>query len=489
MYLSKSEYMMYLKHPAWLWLKKHDKEKLPEPDANLQAIFDAGIEFEKYANKRFKDGVTVGFDSYNEYLSMPQRTAEAIESGADIIFQGRFVAGKLTCISDVIERVDGDTFNLYEVKSSTKVKKEHYPDLAFQTIVLESAGLNLREIKVIHVDNTYVRDGEIDPIELSAVEDVTEKVRDLIEETKYNIKKAVKVVNRSDMPDPSPRHADPSFFSDWMDIYKNVRDIDPYSIYHLASPGKRRIGELEDMGIERIHEIPDTYDNLTERQQTQITATKKGGRTVCNEEIQEFLGELTFPLYFLDYETAMSAVPLYDGTRPYQQVPFQYSLHILDSPEGEIVHKEYLHDNADIPVPALLKHLQEDMGPDGSVIVWYEPFEKSRNKEMAEMYPEYKNFLENVNDRVVDLMIPFKQGWLADKDFFGSASIKYVLPVLVPSISYKALNIQEGASAQRMWMDTALKEKEELDKEQVLKDLVEYCKLDTLAMVEIWRVL
>jgi len=163
---------MFLKHPAWLWLKKHDKTKLPKPDANLQAIFDAGHEFEKYAEKRFTDGIQIGFDSYQEYLSMPQRTKQVLDDGAKVIFQGRFEADNITCICDALERVGDNEFDLYEIKSSTKTKPEHYSDLAFQTVVLESAGLKVRNIAVIHVNNEYVRDGEIDSIKLTAVSDV-----------------------------------------------------------------------------------------------------------------------------------------------------------------------------------------------------------------------------------------------------------------------------------------------------------------------------
>ena len=174
MQLSKSEYIMFLKHPAWLWLKKHDKSKLPEPDANLQAIFDSGKEFEQYAEKRFPGGVQVGFESFKDYMSMPKRTKQVLDSGAKVIFQGRFEGSSITCICDVLERTEAGEFDLYEIKSSTKSKPEHYYDLAFQTVVLESAGLKVRNIAVVHVNNQYIRNGEIDPIELSAVIDVTE---------------------------------------------------------------------------------------------------------------------------------------------------------------------------------------------------------------------------------------------------------------------------------------------------------------------------
>ena len=185
----------------------------------------------------------------------------------------------------------------------------------------------------------------------------------------------------------------------------------------------------------------------------------------------------------------MSTIRLYDGTRPYQQVPFQYSLYTVETLDAEPKHSEYLHKDADNPAHSLLGKLKQDMGPRGSVLVWYKTFEMGRNKEMAEMLPEFAGFLDDVNSRVADLMEPFSNGWFVDKDFYGSSSIKYVMPVLVPALSYKELGIQEGASAQRLWMDAAIRNKEGIDKEKLFNDLIEYCKMDTLAMVEIWRAL
>ncbi|OGZ60851.1 MAG: hypothetical protein A2919_02255 [Candidatus Spechtbacteria bacterium RIFCSPLOWO2_01_FULL_43_12] len=488
MQLSKSEFMMFLKHPAWLWLKKHDSSKLPKPDDNLQALFDAGFEFEKYAMKRFPNGVEIGFKDFSEYGTMPARTKKAMDEGARALFQARFEAEELTCICDILDRVNDDTFDLYEVKSSTKVKPEHIYDLAFQTIVLESAGFKVRKISVIHVNNQYVKNGEIDPIELSFEEDVTGDVREEMEKTKYNISRALDTAKSAEMPDPSPRYANLGSLAEWLEIYKGLREVQPYSIYNLASPGANRIGELEDMGVALIENIPDDF-KLTTKQQAQVEATKRDERIIQPEKIKEFLDGLTYPLYFLDYETAMSTIPLYDGTRPYQQVPFQYSLYTVETLDAEPKHSEYLHKDADNPAHSLLSKLKQDMGPRGSVLVWYKTFEMGRNKEMAEMLPEFAGFLDDVNSRVADLMEPFSNGWFVDKDFYGSSSIKYVMPVLVPALSYKELGIQEGASAQRLWMDAAIRNKEGIDKEKLFNDLIEYCKMDTLAMVEIWRAL
>jgi hypothetical protein len=261
-------------------------------------------------------------------------------------------------------------------------------------------------------------------------------------------------------------------------------DVPRYSIYKLCSSDPKTIGWLEDNGIELLNDIP-LDGPLSEKQLRQVEAMKSGVQHVDNEEIKNFLDALEYPLYFLDYETMSGVIPAFDGYRPYQQVPFQYSLHILDKPEAKLTHKEYLHtDNSD-PVPHLLEHLQNDFGEKGSVISWYMTFEKSRNTEMGKMHPKYEKFLAGVNDRMVDLMVPFSKGWFVDKDFFGRASIKSVLPALLPEFSYKNLNISHGGQAQRVWMQTVLEGKDADKKTQIMADLKEYCAMDTYAMYAI----
>lgn len=478
---------MFLKHPAWIWLKKHDKAKLPETSEDLQAIFDAGNLFEDYAEKLFPNGMTLGFNDYKEYVKLPETTKQALSAGTKTIFQGRFEVDNITCIVDVLDRVEGNTFDLYEVKSSTKVKTEHEHDLAFQVTVLERSGLTIRKISVIHVNNEYERKGDIDIEKLSSITDITEEVRARMDETSFGIDKALKVIREKSIPDISPRNVAFGGFQEWKEIYKElVPKLDTYSIYNLYSPGSKRIGELEDLGVKVIKDIPDDF-KLTVRQQYQVEATKRNERIINQTEVKNFLADLTFPLYFLDYETFSGVIPAFDGVRPYQQVPFQYSLHIVKGPGAEVEHRGYLHIENTYPGEPLIKKLQEDIGEKGSIVVWHESFEKGCNDSLGEMFPVYRDFFTDVNERIVDLMIPFSSGWFIDKDFFGSASLKNVLPVLVPSLSYKEINIHGGNAAQRIWTKTVLNGKNSDVKEKIMNDLIEYCKLDTLAMVEIWK--
>lgn len=483
--------MLFLKHPAFLWLKIHEKHKIPPIDDNLQAMFDTGHEFEHYVEKLYPDAIKLGFSNYNEYMSLPQRTKETLNNGASTILQGRFEAEGITCIVDILNKVDDNFFDLIEIKSSTKVKPEHEYDLAFQTLVLEKSGLKIRNIAIIHVNNEYVKKGDIEPEKIIIKTDVTNAVKNLIGITEEQIDKAFKTLSQKNIPDTSPRHANPldiprvKWFGDWLNLYKhNKPNLDPYSIYFLSYPNAEQIGELEDKEITLIQEVPEEMA-LRDRQLSQIIATRDDERVVNKEKVRKFLGAFEYPLYFFDYETFSTLIPQFDGCKPYKDYPFQYSLHILDSPGAELRHEEYLHQENTNPMPQLIEKLKEDIGNNGTVLTWNMSYEKSCNDRMANFYPEHREFFSNFNARIEDLMTPFSEMWFVDKDFYGSASLKNVLPVLVPELNYEKLDISDGLLARRVWTGAILEGKNQDKREKIVADLIEYCTLDTFAMVRI----
>ena len=346
---------------------------------------------------------------------------------------------------DIVKVIGDRAVHLYEIKSNTRVKPEHLEDLAFQKAVLEGSGYDVQQVSVIHVNNQYVRHGEIDPKELAVFADVTEQVSEIARSTPEYMQAALAIATQPTMPDPDPRLARLGSKPEWMKVYNNI-----FPPATKEWPG-------------------DTMP------------------TTNAPEIQRFLGELQYPLYFFDYETMQGVVPYFDGQRPYQQVPFQYSLHIIREPGGEIEHREYLHKDTSNPAPGLSEQLVKDMGTAGSIITWNMRFEKSVNEELGRMYPEYAEQIAAINQRVVDLMIPFKAKWYDDPRFEGSASIKKVLPVMCPELSYQDLGIHDGNSAQRLWMEAVLTGARPDEKAQILADLTDYCKMDTWAMVRIWQ--
>ena len=485
MQLSKSDYITYLKHPAWLWIKKHAKTILPPIDPATQAIFDTGHEFEQYAEALFPGGVTLGFKDYEEYLTLPERTARALDEGVLTIFQGRFEHEQLTFICDVIQVVDGKEVDLIEIKSSTSAKPEHIIDLAFQMTVLEKCGYSVRNISVIHVNNQYVRNGAIDPKQITARTDVTESVKAAREFTLQKVEEALQTMALTECPDVSPLYADSKSFREWLDIYKHMKRPKPGSIYDLCQMDAKTLENLQANNITQLKDIPADFI-LKPKQRLQIEALRQGHPTIQLDKIKEFLDTFEFPLYFFDYETLGSLVPYFDGLKPYQQLPFQYSLHILDSPDSELRHEEFLQQDSGNPAKPLTEELISHIGDHGTIITWNMGFEKNCNSLIGTLLPEHAKFYENVNNRIVDLMTPFSKNWYTHCDFCGSASIKNVLPVLVPELSHKLLDISDGSTAQRLWMEAVLDGKRPDEKEKILSDLLEYCCLDTLAMVKIY---
>lgn len=486
--LSKSDFLVFMKHPAWLWLKKFEPAKLPPIDANTQALFDMGFRFEAYAEQLFSDGQRITGD----YFEKDRMTAKLLATGAQTLFQAKFTAPDNTaCLTDVLVRVGGSEFDIYEIKVSTKAKPDHTWDLAFQKRVIEACGYKVRKTAVVHVNGQYVRSGDIDVMALTGITDVTDEVNATMPALDPKIKDAFDVILSPECPDLSPRYASYGGFYDWMPIYKKLKgDFAEDSVYNLARLNQPLITSFEDKGITKIQDIPaEIISTLAPAQQMQIAGTKSGEVRIDKQAIAKFMQTIQFPIYFLDYETAADAVPLYDGTKPYQQIPMQYSLHILDAPGKELRHTEFLWTTTDNPMPPLIQQLKQDIGPVGSVAVWYKSFECGRHTEMAEMFPEHADFLLDLNKRVVDLIDPFQQQLYVDAKFKGSASIKNVLPVLAPDLSYKELGIQNGGDAQGSYMRAVFGDMPGDEAKQTFADLLVYCALDTLAMVRIYEVL
>jgi hypothetical protein len=206
-------------------------------------------------------------------------------------------------------------------------------------------------------------------------------------------------------------------------------------------------------------------------------------------EIAEELGKLIYPIYFLDYETCPSALPRFDGFSPYQQIPFQYSIHILDRPEATPRHAEFLSVTPNDPSPAFANSLREHIGDVGSVVVWNKTFESKINRDLGKRIPANLSFMDALNGRIYDLMEIFSKQKFVHKDFKGGASIKDVLPVLAPELSYQDLVIQEGGTASQTWDKITSESVDPSEKGILATNLKAYCERDTYAMYAIWQYL
>lgn len=508
--LSKSDFMKFLQCEKYLWLYKNRRDLLPEEvSEQQQAIFDQGFAVEDYA-ARLLPGARAQL-----VARAPWKAA-----GGGAVGGGSAQAMLYARADLVTHDEDSDTYDIYEVKSTTQVKPEHLPDLAFQKLAFQQAGYKIGKTAIVHLNNEYVRRGEIDARELLIIEDVTLDVDEMVKEIEPMIAEAISAMKKNAEPQVRiVKQCNNPYECPFIPYcWPQAHIPETNSVYDLTRISESLLVELLDRGIMRIEDMPEDI-KLGKEQAAQVKVAKTGKPIIKKEKIRAALAALQYPLYFLDYETVNPAIPLWDGTRPYQQVCFQYSLHVLREPpkkgaKGKLEHFEYLAEGGDSrraagvvaaaprnPVPGLLKQLKQDIAEDGgSVIVWYKSFEMGRNQEMAEMYPEYRDFLESVNGRVYDLRDIFKDLLYVHPDFRGSTSIKAVLPALVPELSYENLDdIREGTMAGLRWLQinfgaagsTGVDRAGGTDEERarVRQNLLKYCERDTLAMVRVMGVL
>jgi hypothetical protein len=492
MYITKTDYLEYTFCAKNLWLMKHKRELFEGVELSEfeKKIIEEGNLADEAARHLFPEGKLIEIVGVNSV----GQTQNLLSMNPGTLFQGGFMMDTFFVQADILHwNAVLDGWELYEVKATNDVKRQvphhHVNDLAFQKTVIEGSGLKIVKCGVIHLNSEYRQVGEnVNYKKLFIVADLTDEVlesQDLIKEQMGELKKFLLGPEQKGCDCLyRGRNAQCTTFS-----YSNPQ-VPEYSVHDINRIGgsKKLFYDWIDRGVYSLEDI-DNPEKLKGAKKLQYEAYIAGKPLINHEGISEMLGELHFPLQFFDYEGYSSAIPRFAGFGAYEQVPFQYSLHTMYE-DGTLEHKEFLvrEPVGDFTLP-LIERMHKDMDPSGTVISWYSTYEKQRNNKLAELHPEFAEFIERMNDGMFDLMTVFSKGFYVDSLFKGSASIKRVLPVIVPELTYKALGIQKGDQAIERW-EKMIDEKTSLkEKEQIAKDLLEYCKLDTFAMVAIYRFL
>lgn len=466
--LTKSKYMAGLSCPKYLWMMFHDMDKIPEKDMATEYVIQQGHIIGQLAKKLFPDGTDVQEDDFKQNLLETKKLLEKRKT----IFEAGIIAGQLYARADILFPVK-DSWDIIEVKSTTSVKEEHIHDVSFQKYVYEKAGLKIRKCFLLHIDGEYVKDGEINPKELFRQEEITEQVDTAIIGIQERIDEMMKIINN---PEPPAVHigkgCNNGFECECEDCWNFLPEGHVFELYR----GGKKSLELLEAEILCMKDIPDEF-KLSDKQEIQRKCAKTGKSHINKEGIKKFLKSLKYPLYYLDFETFNTAVPLYEGTKPYQQIPFQFSLHVDDG--EKVKHFEFLHDSPKDPREKFLLEMKKVLGTEGSIIVFYQSFEIGRLQELAEAFPKYKEWIDSVILRIVDLHTPFKEFDYYNPKQKGSCSIKDVLPAVVGK-GYADLNINDGSLASVSYFESVFGN---VNKEQIRKDLLAYCKLDTEGMV------
>ncbi|BAF71692.1 DUF2779 domain-containing protein [Sulfurovum sp. NBC37-1] len=484
MTFSKSLYTRAIQCPKSLWLKKYKPEVLTPPDAAAQAVFKTGNEVGELACQLFPLGEKVPFT--RDYDEMMATTQKWLDEDVKNIYEATFSYDGILVMVDILQ-VDEDGISLYEVKSSTSVKDIYLQDVSIQYYVLKNLGLSIKSANVVHIDNTYVRGDELELEKLFSVVDVTEQVLALQESIPKNLEAFENYLkDRENEPDIDiGKHCNKPYECDAREYCWRVqRNIPEYSIFNIFNLGSKKQKALYERGIVDIADIPDDFE-MTAQQRQAVENYKARSTHIDKDAIQAFLDTLTYPIYHLDFETFQQAIPQWKGISPFMQIPFQYSLHI-EHEDGRLEHREFLAQDGTDPRAALAQKLCEDIPRDVTVLAYNMSFEKGVIKKLAQEYEALSEHLMAIHGNTKDLMTPFQQKHYVTPEMNGSYSIKYVLPALVPEMAdaYKMLDgVQNGGEAMNAFAN--LGKLEEGEKEKMRNALLEYCKLDTLAMVKV----
>lgn len=484
--ISKSQYMMGLQCPKRIWLYNYRKDLIPPVPQGQQLRFDEGHLVGALARNYYKGGILIKFD-YKQLRQAIEESSRLVKEGNKIIYEGAFVFNDVLVRADILKKNNDNSWDLIEVKSTTSVKDEHAYDTAIQKYVLEGLGFKIKNVKLMRINNKFIKNGEIKPKDFFTMETITADTDIHLQEVEKNLQKFMKILSNEKEPERAiGKHCSSPYECEFCEHC--WKDIPDYSIYDFPHLAWQKTEELKGMGIMKIKDIPDDFP-LKPWQQNVLQAEKTHESIIDSKAISKFIKELKYPLYFIDFETIMPSLPLYDGTRPYQQLTFQVSLHIQNEAGGKVEHFEYLGDGKNDPREELIKFMLKHIKDKGSLVAYNATFEKTRIKELAANFPKYAKALLKLNSRMADIMKPFQKRNYIHPQFQGSYSLKKVLPALVPSMTYKGLDIGDGGDAQTAYLNMLSGKLSETEIKKIRKDLKIYCGQDTLAMVKILKTL
>jgi predicted RecB family nuclease len=478
--LSKSKLMSFRQCPRKLWLEKHRPE-LAEEIPGQAAVFALGHEIGDIARRLYDTGGGVLIDYDDGLKAAMQRTREALSQRSPApIFEATFERNGLLVRADVLERGAAGT-RLVEVKASTSVKPEHVVDCAIQSWVLDGTTAATRSVALAHVDNRFVYGGAGDYAGLLAEHDLSAEVAPLKEQVPAWVRTAKRILAGSEPPAAiGTRCWTPYECPFQSHCWKPAE----HSIAELPGIG-RRLDQLLAEGHYELDALPEALLS-TDDQLRVWRAVRRGTPELSLAARQEFR-QLGFPRYYLDFETIAFAVPRWPGTRPYQQLPFQWSLHVEDA-RGGLQHAEFLDLGTAFPLRAAAQSLVEATGPKGPVFM-YTSFEKTCLKTLGEFCPDLREELDALSARLVDLL-PIARRHYYHPDMRGSWSIKKLLPTIAPELDYSRLGeIQEGGAAQQAYLEATAPGTGAARRDEIRRDLLAYCGQDTLAMVAVARYL
>lgn len=488
--ISKSRYTLYRQCPKALWLKTYQPEQAIVSDA-LRHRFESGSvvgDLAKGLFGNYSEVTAYTSDAKLDLDKMVKDTQKCIANGVEIICEASFIHDDNYCAVDILKK-ENEGYAIYEVKSSTDPENEVYAqDVAYQKYLLYSCGIEVTGTYLVCINSDYVLDGELDIQKLFQVQDISEAVAREFANVEYQVKRAKKMLSQINVEpneDIDVHCHKPYDCAFWQYCSRHLPNQSVFKLYRMNFDKKIALYKEGTITFEQLSDEP-----LNEKQRRQVECSLTGTIYINKVEVDKFLSTLSYPLYFLDFETIQPVIPEYQGTHPYQQIPFQYSLHYIEEEGGELMHKEFLGVSGEDSRRKLAEQLCVDIPKDKCVTAYNKAFECSRLTELSESFSDLSEHLLNIRDHIVDLLVPFQSGWYYVPAMSGSFSIKSVLPALFPNdpeLDYHNLegSVHNGGEA----MNIFPKIKDMTPEEQLLArhSLLKYCELDTYAMVKVWQ--
>lgn len=485
LYLSKTKYCRAIQCPKMFWMDKFKPEEAEQttPDA----IFETGTRVGELAKGIFGEYIDIEYNKDKSQMII--QTEEALKNKPNIITEASFSYDNNFCSVDILKN-DEDGVEIYEVKCSNHMKDTHKDDASYQCYVLTNLGFNVKKVCIVHLNREYIRHGELEISKLFKFEDITDIAHEKYEEIKNNIEELNQYMKTYAQDKEPDQQIGMQCFNPYPCQYWNycTRHLPENNIFKVRDMRKKQMLEFYYQGKYSFEDIQDEEIKPKFKEQIDFEINDLEDK-IDVEKIREFMNTLSVPIYFLDFETIMPAIPEYDGIHPYMQIPFQYSLHYIEKENGEVKHKEYLAKPGIDPRREVAERLVQDIPINVCVVAYNMGFEKRVIKELAEAFPDLSEHLLNIRENMKDLMLPFEYRYYYTKSMEGFYTIKYVLPALFPDnpeLDYHNLeDVHNGGEAPEIFLSLPSKSKEE--QEKLRKALLEYCKLDTYGLVKIWE--
>jgi predicted RecB family nuclease len=477
--ISKSKFIAGCQCLKRLYWQVHEPELGGVPDAAAVAIMEQGREVGRLARQLFAGGVEVPFGDPEQAIRITRELIANPEVPA--IFEAAFENGGVLVRVDILHRRRDGRWRLIEVKSTADLKGQHLDDVAIQHRVVSRSGVDLASSCLAHVNRNYVfQGGTIDVRRFFKIKNLTRRVERLLPKLTFLLRSELRVLLMPKAPDiPAGPHCTNPVTCEFFDRCNPPRPDD--HIGYLPRLHASAAEELEELGVESISDIPADFP-LSERQRRACTCVQTG-EPWFSTELGKELGRLKYPLHFMDCESVNPAIPRFSGMRPFDQLPFQWSLHVRRQPDAELEHCEFLATDRSDPRQEFITSLCGALGESGSIVV-YAAFETQRLSELAAWLPEFADRIKKIQSRLWDLL-PIVRNHVYHPAFAGSYSLKSVLPALVPEITYDGMKVSNGRDAGLAWESLIRGGLDQSERDRIGKAMLDYCGQDTLALVKI----